>query len=82
MAVGRRKLFTTLTHNASGSISAIEVRVAYRYVDPLATSRDPLMDERFIRIGASDLTPADITAFNAIATRIDDIIERKDPLVE
>ena len=80
--VTRRKLFSTLTHNLDGSVSQVEVRVAYKQVDDLAPNRDPLHDERWIKLGPDDMTTRDKIQLTEIANQIEAMIERKDPLVE
>lgn len=77
----RRKIYTTLTHGAAGKINHIQIRVEYEQADDLAPGRDPIREERLIELGAADMTAADLTYLTGLNTRIDVILERKDPLI-
>lgn len=79
--VTRDKLYTTLTHSGGGRIGHIQFRVAYEQLDDLAPRRDPIREERFVELGAAELTPADVTYLAEFNTWLDTILERKDSLV-
>ena len=78
--VTRRTLSTELTHAADGTVSRIQIRVQYTQDNDLNSSLN-LVQEEWIHIGPADMTTGDKTSATAFANRLEDMIERKRPLV-